>query len=185
MSNDIASSSAQLPTILENMEKQHKQLLRYFRKQNKINKQTNEEVNKIRKTQATHQKMIATLQELVLSLQNTDLSTPQSQQRLRKRIKPRPTNNLSIKEDSDMESEVQNDKLHQMHAIASLQDNSISQLSFIDTPLMEVSGIEEDLLPWDDFSTNTEESEQNQSLDTQNQDNHQDVPDHPRPGDCT
>jgi hypothetical protein len=84
-----------------------------------------------------------------------------------------------------MEQEDQNDELHQMHAIASLQEHSINQLSFIDHPSMDVSAIDEDLLPWDDLSSNTDGSEQNLSLDTQQQDTHQDDPGHPNPGEST
>jgi hypothetical protein len=185
MARDIETSSSQLPTILENMEKQQKQLLKYFRKQNKINAQTNDELNKLRRTQATHQEMISTLHTLVLSLQNSTPSTTQSQQRIRKRIKPRPPNDISIREDSGIESEDQGEELHKMHAIASLQDHSINQLSFIDHPSMDVSAIKDDLPAWDDFSTSTEEPDQNLSLDTQNQENHHDVPGHPKPGNCT
>jgi hypothetical protein len=183
MNRDIASSAEQLPTIVENMEKQQQQqLLKYFRRQNKINAQTNNELNKLRSVQATHQEMISTLQALVLSLQNHTPSTPQSQQRIRKRIKSRPTTDLSIREDSDMESEDENDELHQIHAITTLQDNSINQLSFIHQTSMDVSAIEEDLLPWDDFSTNSEGSDPNSSLDTQNQVSHQNEPGHTNPG---
>jgi hypothetical protein len=182
MTNDIASSAEQLPTIVENMEKQQHQLLKYFRRQNKINAQTNNELNKLRSIQATHQEMITTLQALVLSLQNHNPSTPQSQQRIRKRIKSRPTTDISIREDSDMESEEEHDELHQIHAITTLQDNSINQLSFIHQPSMDVSAIEDDLLPWDDFSTNTEGSAPNLSLDTQLQDSHHNESGQSNPG---
>jgi translation initiation factor 2B subunit (eIF-2B alpha/beta/delta family) len=95
MTRDIELCSTQLPTLVENMEKQHKQLI------NKINTQTNIELNKLRKTQSTHHEVISTLQLLVLSLQNTTPSTPHCQQRVRKRVKQRTPNETLTQEDSE------------------------------------------------------------------------------------
>jgi predicted nucleic acid-binding Zn-ribbon protein len=117
MRRDIDLYSTQVPTLMENMEKQQQQLIKYFRRQNKINAQTNNEIIKQRKTQSTHQEMIATLQALVLSIQNSTPSTPHSQQRIRKRIKQRTPNESLAQEDSDMESDTPPDELHQIHAI--------------------------------------------------------------------
>jgi chromosome segregation ATPase len=65
---DVASCSSQLPTITETMEQQQQQLIKYFKRQNKINKQNDTKIKKLRATQESHQKMIATLQAIVLSL---------------------------------------------------------------------------------------------------------------------
>jgi hypothetical protein len=186
LTQDIASCSHQLPTITETMEQQQKQLIKYFRRQNKINAQTDKEIKKLKETQATHQTMISTLQAIVLQLQNSSPPTPLSQQRVRKRIKSRIQNDTSIQEDSDMESEENNNELHQLHAIATLQNNSFNQLSFIAHQTMDESNIEEELLTWDSDSTDNDESESNPgNLNTQEQNNSQDDPEHHNPGEDT
>jgi hypothetical protein len=162
MTRDIERTAAQLPSITENIESQQKQLIKYFRRQNRINSQTDKEMKKLRDTQKTHETMIATLQAIVLQIQNTAPPTPLSQQRVRKKQKPRNLNDTSLKEDSDMDSENEPLELHQMHAITTLQNNSIKQLSFIHPP-MDESKIDDDLIPWDTFTTDNEDSEVNQS----------------------
>jgi hypothetical protein len=121
-----------------------------------VNKQTDNEIKKLRDTQSTQETMIATLQAIVLQLQNATPPTPLSQQRLRKRQKPRNQNETSVKEDSDMDSDEAPHELRQMHAIASLQSNSIEQLSFIHTQ-MDESTFDDDLIPWDNDTTDNEE----------------------------
>jgi hypothetical protein len=101
MTRDIERNAMQLPTITENLEAQQKQLLKYFRRQNKMNRQTDTEIKKLRETQSKHETMIATLQAIVLQLQNSAPPTPLSQQRIRKRQKPRDLNETSVREDSD------------------------------------------------------------------------------------
>jgi hypothetical protein len=182
MSRDIELYSTQVPTLIENMEKQQQQLI--FRRQNKINAQTNNEIIKLRKIQATHQGMIATLQALVLSIQNNTPSTPHSQQGISKRIKQRTPNESLAQEDSDMESDTPPDELHQIHAITTLQNHSFNQLSFIDHPSMDVSAIDEELIQWDDISTNTE-TDNNTSLTTQIQEDNKEDPGHDNLGDYT
>jgi hypothetical protein len=44
-------------------------------------------------------------------------------------------------------------ELHQLHAIATLQNSSIEQISFIENNLMEESIIEEDFPSWYDISS--------------------------------
>jgi hypothetical protein len=186
MIQDITQCAAKLPPIAETMEKQQKQLIKYFRRQNKINDQNDKELKKLRETQATHQTMITTLQAIVLQLQNSGPSTPLSQQRIRKRLKPRQPTETSIREDSDMESDDSKSDLHQMHAIAALQNHSIDQLSFIAHQTMGESDIEEELLTWDDDTTDDEESvSTSRYQSTQEQENTQDAPEHPNPGEGT
>jgi DNA repair exonuclease SbcCD ATPase subunit len=180
LARDIANCSTQLPTLTETMEQQQKQLIKYFRRQNKINAQTDNEIKKLRETQATHQTMITTLQAIVLSLQNSGPPTPMSQQRLRKRLKPRTQTETSILEDSDMESEVQPNELHQLHAITSLQNQSLEHLSFIAHPMDDSTLDDELLLTWDDTSTENEDSTNLSSVDAQAQHNEQN--DHEDPG---
>jgi hypothetical protein len=186
MTQDISNCAVQLPTITETMEKQQQQLIKYFRKQNKINDQNNKELQKLRETQAKHQTMIATLQAIVLKIQSSGPSTPLSQQRIRKRLKSRNPTETSIREDSDMESDESNSNLHQMHAIAALQNHSLDQLSFIAHQTMDASDIEEELLTWDSDSTDNDESAS--TLKDQSillQENEHDAPDHPNPGEDT
>jgi hypothetical protein len=184
MARDIANCSTQLPTITETMEEQQKQLIKYFRKQNKINAQHDKEIKKLRETQETHQTMISTLQAIVLQLQNSSPSTPLSQQRIQKRLKPRVPAETSILEDSDMDSDNKS-KLHQMHAIAALQNHSIDQLSFIAHQTMDESDID-DLPPWDDDSTENEESvTTTRDTSTREQEEIHDAPEHPNPGNNT
>jgi DNA repair exonuclease SbcCD ATPase subunit len=184
MTQDIARCSTQLPTITETMEEQQQQLIKYFRRQNKINAQHDKEIKKLRATQDTHQTMISTLQAIVLQLQNSSPSTPLSQQRVRKRLKPRIPAETSILEDSDMESDDKSE-LHQMHAIATLQNHSIEQLSFIAHQTMDESDID-DLPPWDDDSTENEESVvSTRDISTQEKEDIQDDPEHPHPGNDT
>jgi translation initiation factor 2B subunit (eIF-2B alpha/beta/delta family) len=184
MRRDIDRYSTQVPTLMENMEKQQQQLIKDFRRQNKINAQTNNEIIKLRKTQSTHQEMIATLQALVLSIQNSTPSTPHSRQRIRKRIKQSTPNESLAQEDSDMESDTPPDELHQIHAITTLQNHSFNQLSFIDHPSMDISAIDEELIQWDDISTNTE-SDTNASLTTQLQEHNKEDMGHDNLGDHT
>jgi hypothetical protein len=175
MNRDIERNAAQLPSITENIETQQKQLIKYFRRQNKMNLQTDKEITKLRATQQTHETMIATLQAIVLQLQKSAPPTPLSQQMFRKRQKARNINDTtSVKEDSDMDSEDAPNELHQMHAVTTLQNSSIEQISFIQPPLDE-STIDEDLIAWDDFTTDDEEqSANNLSLNiTQEQDDEQ------------
>jgi transcriptional regulator len=143
---DVAYCSSQLPPITETLEQQQQQLIKYFKRQNKINKQTDMEIKKIRATQESHQTMIATLQAIVLSLQSNGPSTPLSQQRICKRLKSRTPNETSIREDSDMESDDQSDELHQLHAITTLQSQSLEQISFIAHQSIDDSTIEDDRL---------------------------------------
>jgi chromosome segregation ATPase len=82
---DMGNFSSQLPTITETLERQQQQLLKYFRRQNKFNNKTNTEIENLRKTQASQENMISTLQSIVLLLQLTTPPTPQSHQRTRKK----------------------------------------------------------------------------------------------------
>jgi hypothetical protein len=97
--------------------------------------------------------MVTILQATVLSLQTNGPSTPLSQQRIHKRLKPRTPNETSIREESDMDWDKQSNDLHQLHAIAALQNQSLKQISFIAHQSMDNSTTEEDrLLNWDDIS---------------------------------
>jgi DNA repair exonuclease SbcCD ATPase subunit len=187
LTEDVARCSSQLPTITETLEQQQQQLIKYFKRQNKINKQSDAEIKKLRATQESHQKMIATLQAIVLSLQSNRPSTPLSQQRIRKRLKPRTPNETSIREDSDMGSDDNSDELHQLHAITTLQSQSLEQISFIAHQSMDDSTIEDDrLINWDDISIDNEESLTNFSLvETQIDEEEQDDPGHQKPGSDT
>jgi hypothetical protein len=174
MARDIERNASQLPTITENMESQQKQLIKYFRRQNKINRQTDNELKKLRATQSTHETMITTLQAIVLQLQNSSPATPLSQQRVRKRPKPKNHTETSIQEDSEMDSDSEPNELHQMHAISSLQNHSIEQLSFIH-PQVDDSAVDDDLIPWEDVSSGSNESNPDLSyIATQDQDSDQD-----------
>jgi hypothetical protein len=182
MTRDIQRHSTQLPSITESLETQQKQLIKYFRRQNKINKQTDDEIKKLRDTQNDHKTLIATLQAIVLAIQNTGPPTPMSQQRLRKRLKQKPKNDSSVLETSEIESE---DELHQIHAITSLQNNSIEQLSFI-YPKMDESTIDDDLIPWDNNTTDSEGSTADLSfIGTQDQDTTKDDLGEDNPGQGT
>jgi hypothetical protein len=61
-----------------------------------------------------------------------------------------------------MDSENAPFELHQMHAIATLQNNSIEQISFIH-PQIDESTIDDDLIPWDDDTTDNDDSNANLS----------------------
>jgi hypothetical protein len=85
-----------------------------------------------------------------------------------------------------MDSEGQNNELHQIHQIATLQNHSIDQLSFIAHQTMDESDAEEVLLTWDDSSDNDNESASKPRYpSTQDRDNSQDDPEHHNPGDDT
>jgi hypothetical protein len=145
--------SNDLQSLSQNLDEQQNQLLKYLRKQNKINDHNSNEINQLKQTQTNQQTMISTLQTLVLSLQNTAPRTPQSQQRIRKKRRPKTPDQQPKDSDSDeMESE---SELHQLHAITNLQHSSMEQISFIAQNIMEESIIEE-FPPWDDDSSESE-----------------------------
>jgi hypothetical protein len=101
--------------------------------------------------------MIATLQAMVLALQATTPSTPPSQQRFRKKRKPKTpesVQNESVLEDS--ESDNFNDELHELHAITAFQSESMEQISFIEHPT-DITTVDDDLLKWDDLPTDSED----------------------------
>jgi DNA repair exonuclease SbcCD ATPase subunit len=131
--------AARIPTLTENMDTKQSQLLRFFKRQNNINKQTKKDLHRLQQNQATHQTMITTLQKIVLALQTTSPPTPLSLQRNRKKRKPRTPNETQVANDSeDMESDHHYNDLHQIHAIASLRDLSTEQISFIEQPSTEL-----------------------------------------------
>jgi hypothetical protein len=67
-----------------------------------------------------------------------------------------------------------NDELHQMHAITTLQNISIEQISFIHHQ-MDESTFDYNLIHWDDDSTEDEVSDPNSSvIETQRNDENQD-----------
>jgi DNA repair exonuclease SbcCD ATPase subunit len=68
---NLKTFSAKIPTLTDNLEKQQQQLLKYFRKQNKINRQLMADVQNLKQNQINQQTMISTLQAFMLSMQTT------------------------------------------------------------------------------------------------------------------
>jgi hypothetical protein len=126
LQEDANQNATHIQSLTDNLEEQQKQLLKYVEKQNKINQHTNRDVIQLKKTQASHQTMLSTLQTLVLSLQSKQPATPQSHQRIRKKRRPKtPEQNHH---DSESEEKDHENELHQLHAITTLQNASIEQL---------------------------------------------------------
>jgi hypothetical protein len=178
--------SSETQMLSANLDEQQQQLLKFIKKQNKINSHTARDVQQLQKTQATHQTMIATLQSMVLSLQNNEPATPQSHQRLRKKRKPKTPEQLQhASESEDMEDD---DELHQLNAITTQQNSSIEQISFIAQSLMEQSILEDDFPSWDDSSSDDEQAEQNSTSRCRDTNDSNDLDrdlGNSNPGDCT
>jgi hypothetical protein len=111
--------------------------------------------------------MISTLQSIVLALQSKQPTTPQSLQRLRK--KPRPKTPYHNQQNSDGEDSHHEEELHQLHAITTLQNSSIEQISFIERNTMEESISEEDFPSWDDSSSESETDPNSTSIQSKPQ----------------
>jgi hypothetical protein len=57
-----------------------------------------------------------------------------------------------------MESEHDHNELHQLHQITTLQDMSMGQISFISNQMLDESNtIDEELLKWEDFSSDEDD----------------------------
>jgi hypothetical protein len=109
--------------------------MRYLSKQNKINRQVQDKLKRLRETQSHQQTMISTLQAVVLSIQNTAPTTPLSQIRHRKKQKSKTSETRRTQEEAKSDSET--DDLHQLRTVANILHN-IPHNSVLDTSTMDV-----------------------------------------------
>jgi hypothetical protein len=114
-SQELETATARTAQATTSIENQQQQLLQHLSQQKKFNRQVRNELRSLRETQSSHQTMIATLQEMVLSMRNSGPSTPLSQTRTRKKQRPRTPDLNTTQEDSQEDTE--GEELQQMNSL--------------------------------------------------------------------